>query len=258
MQTLALILLAAGVLGAPALRLLPQALRNRQLPELWAGLFFLGLSIGLPLRIYGAGIQAADPVLAERVNAIGHVFFAAGVIAMTIFTWRVFHPGGRVARAVAISIVLLVIGSTAYALAMGLGSAERSASILFVNACRILPIGWACLESLLYWRLMKRRLKLRLADPVVTNRFLLWAVWTGAAAALPTLALVMRALAFVLGIGDPGAADPEPYRETALLLARILFLIVAPIAALALSLSFFPPRRYLQRVRERATTALGT
>ena len=38
---------------------------------------------------------------------------------------------------------------------------------------------------------------------------------------------------------------------TVLLGLRILFLAVAPIAVVALSLSFFPPNRYLDGIRER-------
>jgi hypothetical protein len=39
---------------------------------------------------------------------------------------------------------------------------------------------------------------------------------------------------------------------------RVLFVVVAPIAAIALSLSFFPPAAYLDRVRARASIAKAT
>ena len=48
---------------------------------------------------------------------------------------------------------------------------------------------WLAFESLRYWSLLRRRLRLGLADPLVTNRFLLLGIWA-------------------LAVFDMGASDP--------------------------------------------------
>ena len=40
---------------------------------------------------------------------------------------------------------------------------------------------WGSLEALSYWRRMQKRTAIGLADPAVTNRFLLWGIGAGAA-----------------------------------------------------------------------------
>ena len=52
---------AFSFLAAPGVRLLLLASRTRQAPELLCGLYFVGLAIGIPLRIHGAQQFLADP-----------------------------------------------------------------------------------------------------------------------------------------------------------------------------------------------------
>jgi hypothetical protein len=67
------------------------------------------------------------------------------------------------------------------------------------------------------------------------------------------IVLVIRTLSIIaLGndqfIEGPGAV----LMPMVLQIIRVIFVIVAPIAAVALSLSFFPPAAYLDRIRVRA------
>jgi hypothetical protein len=121
------------------------------------------------------------------------------------------------------------------------------------NFARLIPTCWAFYESCRYWLSMRRRETLGLADPILTNRFLLWSIWTGAVTLLPMIVLVIRTLSIIaLGndqfIEGPGAV----LMPMVLQIIRVIFVIVAPIAAVALSLSFFPPAAYLDRIRVRA------
>ena len=245
-------LLIFVLLAAPAVRLLLLATKTRQPPELFGGLYFLGTSIGVPLRVLGHAVAPTNPFLAADCNRVGHVFFAAAVCALTIFTWRVFRPKARWARAFAPLLIASIVATTAYTLATGAASAENSIAILLTNATRLAPLVWAFLESSRYWRAMRLRGVLGLADPVVTNRFLLWALWTGALAALPALTLSLRLIARTaewIGVHSGVDFSQEP---GVVLAVRLVFFVTAPIGALALSLSFFPPERYLARVRARA------
>jgi hypothetical protein len=245
--------LVFALLAAPALRLLGQAGRTRQTPEIWAGLYFLCAAIGLPMRLYGASLLASDPDLAGTLNTIGHVFFAAGTVSMTIFTWRVFHPGSRVGLLFALATIATICVTSAHTISGGHASDEDSISMLATNAARLIPTYWACLESLRYWLRMRRREALGLADPVVTNRFLLWAIWTGALSALPSITLSLRLLAFVLIDAILDIEVTEAIVARIVMGLRGVFLLLAPVAAVSLSLSFFPPAYYVERIRSHAS-----
>ena len=100
---------------------------------------------------------------------------------------------------------------------------------------------------------MRRREALALADPVLTNRFLLWSIWTGAVTVLPMIALVVRTLSIITLGNERFTEGPGiTLMPMVLQVIRIVFVIVAPIAAIALSLSFFPPSAYLDRIRARS------
>jgi hypothetical protein len=91
------------------------------------------------------------------------------------------------------------------------------------------------LESLRYYALMRRRRALGLADPVVTNRFLVW----GAGEAASTL--VVLAL-FVATMTQPGISAADPFVSWCVTLAGLL-------NAFVWWLTFTPPKTYLRWVR---------
>ena len=100
---------------------------------------------------------------------------------------------------------------------------------------------------------MRRRQSLGLADPIVANRFLLWSIWIGALTFLPLITLTLRGLSIVAFGNNEFVSSANiallPVLTQAL---RIIFAVIAPIAAIALSLSFFPPASYLNRIRSRS------
>ncbi len=235
-------LLVFLLLIAPAIRLIGVALRTRRTPELWGALFFLGTGIGIPLRLIGHAQALADPA-------------AAAQLAMTTFTWRVFRPAAAWARLLAALMILGILGSTTLLFLTGATSNEQSLAMAVTNATRVAPMAWAFVESLRYFRAMRRRSALGLADPVVTNRFLLWSCWVGGLALLPTLTLSLRQLgrlAAALGMSDAAAIAQSPLLGATL---RAIFLASGLLAAVALSLSFSPPKRYLRLVQRRAARA---
>ena len=246
-------LLVFLLLVAPGIRLLLLAHRSREVPEFWGGLYFIGAAVGLAMRVLGSSLFLTEPELANTINTIGHVSFAAGTIAMTVFTLRVFHPANSTARIFAGMTIGAILLTSAHTLLGGFTNIENSYSMVATNFARLIPTSWAFYESYGYWRSMRRRETLGLADPILTNRFLLWSIWTGAVTLLPMIALGLRTLSIV-ALGNeqftegPGAA----LMPMVLGIVRMIFVFVAPIAAVALSLSFFPPTAYLDRVRARA------
>jgi predicted membrane chloride channel (bestrophin family) len=108
------------------------------------------------------------------------------------------------------------------------------------------PYLWVFAESFFYYRRMHRRLSLGLADAVTTNRFLLFAIWTGGVVAITLLGLIGTALA---QLGGTGFREQELFSNaTILTLTRIVTLPVA----VSIWLSFFPPTRYCRWLEQRA------
>ena len=242
------------LLVAPGIRLLMLAHRSRQGPEFWGGLYFIGAATGLSMRVLGSSLVLTAPDLADTINTIGHLTFAFGTIAMTVFTLRVFHPGSTFARIFAAMTIGAIVSTSAHTLLAGYTSIENSYSMVATNFARLIPTCWAFYESFRYWNSMRRREALGLADPILTNRFLLWSIWTGAVTLLPMVALALRALSIVtLGNEQFIEGVGAQLMPTVMRGVRLIFVLVAPIAAIALSLSFFPPAAYLDRVRARST-----
>jgi hypothetical protein len=173
----------------------------------------------------------------------------SGAIAcITVFAWQVFRPGSRAGCALA---ALLVAGNLAAGGAVVLGGAPvpLGGLGLAVACARASALGWLFVESTLFARTMRRRLRLGLADPVVANRFALWSVWTGAFAGIPLFAVALRALR-LLEAPLPG----EPLSAGLLAVLSALGLGGA-VAAVAVWLAFFPPSRYRRWVAAGAPTS---
>jgi len=244
------------LLVAPGIRLISLAVRTREKPELWGGLYFIGAAIGIPMRLFGSSLYLTNPELANTINTIGHCSFAFGTIAMTIFTFHVFHRESSRARIFATLTIAAIAATSTHTILGGFASIENSYSVVATNFSRLIPTSWAFYESLRYYRSMRRRQSLGLADPVVTNRFLLWSIWTGAVTLLPLIALALRTVGIVSLGNDEYATDLSALIVSTMLKGvRVLFVIIAPVAAIALSLSFFAPATYIDRIRSRAAKA---
>jgi len=108
-------------------------------------------------------------------------------------------------------------------------------------------------ESAAYHARMQRRALLFLADPVVTNRFLLWTVWTGGLTLLPVAVTAVRVMELLAAI-EAGASLGGALGSSSsgsLLAIRGVALLVVPVIAVSLWLSFFPPRGYRDWIRSR-------
>jgi hypothetical protein len=233
------LLITLAIAGLSA-RLLRIAWRVRSLPELLVGLHFLlaPIAISLSLRV-----ERFDPAHAEAVRATISAFFAISSSSLLLFGWRVFRPRAAVAKSGAIGGALLLAGIWAFQLATG---AYATGSGLGVRTLIFTPYLWVFAESLLYYRRMRRRLRLGLADAVTTNRFLLFAIWTGGAAAIAMLGLIGATLA---QLGGSGFNEQELFSNTAILtLTRILSFPVA----ISIWLTFFAPARYCRWLERRA------
>jgi hypothetical protein len=237
--------LAGALVGA---RLLLLARRTRQRPELLCGaaLFFYSV-FAQPLVVasrpigaaYGQGARIAVLSIALLVNV-------GTVLGMFLFTRVVFRSRSRAA------LVATCLGTALAALAavgvvwnvahMPVGAPYPMSMKVCLSALSVAfgcAMAWASAESFHYYGLMRRRLAIGLADPVVANRFLLWGLGCGASATI-SLALVGVVVA-----GMNLATDPVP-----------MLMIAASVTTCAVSwtLSFLPPPRYVRWISGRASS----
>jgi hypothetical protein len=241
-------IVAALVLGTAAFLLLGLGVRlwrgsAARAPERWLALAFAALGAGATPRLLAARLLGSGEIgpLAIGLNAISQLVIELGIVAFTLFVWRVFRPASGAARAFAAGSALVSFGLTLAVAATAHATQEASALALAVNASRSLPVFWAFAECARYAVLMRRRVRLGLSEPVVANRFVLWSVWTGALglAAIALLAIRARAYGFLRQGIDPHLAMP-----TAVPLAGTVVGLALGCAGVAVWLAFFPPAAY--------------
>jgi hypothetical protein len=226
--------LASLAIGA---RLVALAARTRRQPELLIGMGILGIG-PTALGSMMAAAALAGTTSGRALTGLAYMAIAVGSTAACVFNWRVFRPDGPWAR------IWVRATPVLYAVAI----ATEGATTGFANPLQPGPAGlavstlcatnllWGAGESLRYWLLMRRRLRLGLADPLVTNRFLLWGLGIGAAGIGSVISLVVQ-----LTTGNAMAELP------ALMLSNSLHGLTS---AVLMWIAFVPPAAWKRFVLE--------
>jgi hypothetical protein len=227
-------------------------------PEFWLASFFFFaafLGAGLNISVYAglaAPALALSPLHGALVLAASTVSYCAGTIGLHVFNWRTFRPDSVRARDAIVAGSLLVVAA-----ACAQGLSEGFALKVFPGAAywifyvaRVAPYYWLAVESLRYWAAARRRMRIGLADPLVTNRFLLLGLWAVAWAAMGFSDILARGVyVFVSG------STTELRLDTAGPIVLVTILVTSlygGLAAVTLGLSFFPTRGYRRLVEARA------
>jgi hypothetical protein len=221
------------------IRVLLLARRTRELPELLMGIGVLGIGpVGFGLMVVAQ--QMGATFASTVVLALALFAVSCGAFAKFVFNWRVYHPHGKVARAVALLCGAGLFGTFIWAgVTNGFAAQDPlSPDSLLRSFLQIGCLLWGAGESFAYWMKMRRRVKIGLADPVVSNRFLMWAIGAFAAGwgtAVGTVAQIVT-----------GAASTE------LGWAMVSSSMHGLVAAIAIALAFIPPGFYVRYIRGRA------
>lgn len=232
--------LVGGVVGWRILRL---ARRTGGKPERWIALCLLFIcAIGYPIALVSQLVPpgaARIPILAIGVGAIDF-----GLFCVYLFTRSVFRPSHRWLRvALALPAAALAVHLVGFTLALWGARSNPAAFVtvgtpwaLLTSAVSGLGFAWTGLEALAYWTRYRRRVALGLADALVVNRFLLWAL----VGLSTTIINAVNASASLRGLNV--LLDPTTMIATG---GLGLF------NAVALWLAFLPPAAYARRIRRR-------
>jgi hypothetical protein len=221
-------------------RLIGLSLRTRQLPELLIGLAVLFLAgIGYPLSAVAREVPGLGASSRAALGAAAGLLALVGLATNTGFTWVIFRRGVPWANALLVGVSLAAAGSFV-AQCFGGGWAEGELFWSVLPLPITISFGWAFAECGRYHLMLRRRLRLGLADPVVTNRFGLYATATGLAVITNVVGWVFWALHLEMlthPLGSP-----------------LLFVLGTSSSALMM-LAFLPPRAYLAWLRRQAPEA---
>lgn len=224
-------------------RLVALWFRTRELPELLIGIGVLGIGpVGFGIATVAELARADHPGFARAAMAVSLVAIGSGVFAKYLFNWRVYHPQRLSLGAIALLAGALLVGCLVVDVRGGLDSPYRTGpSYLLRTGLQVGCLLWGSVEALIYWQKMRRRLRLGLADPVVTNRFFLWGLGAGAAGIGSLVGVIGQLLSGRLPTESPG-----------LMLSSSLHGLTA---AVAMWLAFIPTQAYRRFILSRAPTA---
>lgn len=239
-------------------RLLRAGLGPKRRPELALAIYFLAsafLSTVCQGLVYGGLIDPsiALPGRASRlVLGLGVLGMSVGGAAVWVFTWLSFRPNAHWARGAAAAGVLLAMGGFAFeALHEGFAVTLAPGPGHWVAwTGRTAPMLWVTAESLRYWALLRRRMRLGLADPVVVNRFLLWGIWS--AATFVNLAADLIARAIYVAVAGTTTEIIMGLVEPVVIGAMAVTMVLGVISAATLFLTFFPTAGYRRWLTSRA------
>jgi hypothetical protein len=231
-----------AALGAIGLRLLLQARRIRALPELLVGLYFLGGTVigHGPILVFLSlpELKETAPDVVYWINVVSRFGISTAPMILGLFAWRVFRPQDRRAAIAAVTIALVAVVTAC--IGVGSPSAELAQKQPLVYWLAVLSSAtaytWCSLEAFVNYRSGRKRVALGLSDPIVINRFLLWAIWSGVCVVLSS--------ANVAGVFASGGT----LKGLALTVVSIVYLTGGVVNLVVVWLIFVPPRFYRTRI----------
>ncbi|MDH3521918.1 MAG: hypothetical protein OEM49_15825 [Myxococcales bacterium] len=180
-------------------RLLSHASRTGQLPE--RILSYVLLLMGVSYVFYE--LPHAFEVLAQEsiCVVVGRVLFDLSVIALAIFTKRVFHEGHSWASLAIASVVALIVLGDAASMLQGdwLGYAPLETWGFWLEwVGQVLPAAWLAIEAAVAYARARRLRVLGMMDPLAMHRYLLLG-WFGLAQVLSSFVLIPMYIEFETG-----------------------------------------------------------
>ena len=212
-------------------------------PERWIAICLIAIcGIAYPGLLLSRALPWVLPIVGSSLSVAAA---DVGAAAIFHFTRCVFRPDVRWLRpALRIVAGILVVhwaGSTlelTRTFQAGGAALTPGKWTALVSAVSGAGFAWTAWESFRYWTVLRRRVPLGLADPLVVNRVALWAM-TGCSSVLINVANAWTSLAEVSFVDDP--------------LTMTLTGVLGLMNAAFLFLAFLPPASYAARIRHRTS-----
>jgi hypothetical protein len=238
---IALIVLSGAVGAWVGFRLLLLAKRTRKGPEFQVGTALISWSLlGQPLALCLGPLSGSMGSMGSEVLELCYTgYWLSWVIVYTglaFFCRSVFDTGRSPLRAILFGLSWMP-GAIAWCVIVVLGTSAGPIPEAICNLTCAVGFGWSGTEALLYWKKLRRRQTLGLADPVVTNRFLLWGCCSVATSPIAFWVFTLAIQGYGLGSGYAPA-------EVATSIGGLLNTAVW-------FLTFVPPKWYVHFVRSR-------
>jgi hypothetical protein len=221
-------------------RLLLLARRTREQPEFLIGTAILtGGCLGYTLAVASMQVRDGSPELARTLYYLGMPLISLCAACLYRFWQKLYHPDDKwaswavVGSALVLSLALVAQWATTTA------GSNAAASPWYRLQLPLQAGAYAInvFASIRFHAALRRRVALGLADPIVANRVLLWAL---AAAAVCLQYAYTIGLVWMAPVGGQPDANP------------VLISALGITAASLMVLAFFPPRAYVQLVSRRA------
>ena len=247
---ISLLLLSFGVLtvlGLVGLRLLVTGFLERSIPELALAAFFLfGGAVTFGFELVAREFLVDSLEWQTRLRTVSYLGARVPAVAIALFTWRVFRPADRWAGLLFGLIAGTMLTLSLNHLVVGHSTPGSGPAFWIGVLATLTGLAWAMADSFAYYRSSVRRLALGLTSAVVSNRFLLWSIWSGAAM-LIVVAKVSSILLFPLD---------GPF-TTARGAVTVFQSLVGLTCVTALTLTFYPPAAYKRWIESRSAATLS-
>jgi len=227
---------------AIGVRLLMLGRRTRGIPELAIGLgFVIGCVAGYVPETIVLSTDFMSPEREATVLAVTQVAIRLAAVSVLVFTHYVFRSREAWAKGFAV-LVIVALATSWLAFPYTRIYAENSRDLFWYDlfaVARSLTVAWGAAESLVYYVKSRRRMRLGLAEALVTNRFLLWGI------GLASLTLLMASTLLASAMGVDPAVSGWVLAES----------FAGLVGASTLWLTFFPSKAYKAFVERRAARA---
>ena len=235
------------VLGLGGLRLLVTGCLEKSIPELALAAFFLfGGAVTFGFELVAREFLADSLEWQARLRTVSYLGARVPAVAIALFTWRVFRPTDRWAGLLFGLIAGTMLALSVNHLVVGHSTPGSGPAFWIGVLTTLVGLGWAMADSFAYYRSSVRRLTLGLTSAVVSNRFLLWSIWSGAA-----MLIVVAKVSSILLFPLDGPFTPVRGAVT------VFQSLVGLTCVTALTLTFYPPAAYKRWIESRSAATLG-
>jgi hypothetical protein len=249
----------AGIVGVRLLRLPSEGWFS---PERCLGWFFLiadvagGVLITIAYGIWSSQGVAESTGVVNQLHGFGQLALLFGYAMVMLFTQRTFFADSKAALAIcwaAIAVMATSLLGRVFVEGFAIGLTPGAFHWMGYYG-RFFALACACVTGFAYWMQMKRRVALGLADPMVTNRFLLWGLWAFGGLLMACSEPVARFFySAMTGIDAAAAQSIQQVGGELITITLCITSVLASITCVLLFLAFFPTDTYKSWILRRAT-----